>query len=611
MSTKLNRVLFNYDQTSQFSDTERRRARNNIGAGYSNLMDITLNSDNTKLLKNVYKSADGTTGTEDSSLTASNLKKFLSLDKVSNQKITVTTTSVSDGSVTLTKYSLPTATADALGGIKIGYSETGKNYAMKLDSGKAYVSVPWSDTHYTANMYVGAQNATANGEKTNGNVYLTLRENSTTRASFKIVGTGGTTVSSDSSGTITINTSATADTKNTAGLGNYSTGSVLIDPLAFSIPFFDDDSKTSGATYLKTYDTLNSSPLLAIKYAPATQYYDAHWETYSAGQRIPAYATAPTSNDVGKLMTVEPCGNIGFTALAFPHVVSWNDLATSGLIHVGFGEFASMWTGIASEHKSTAKTILTNMTTSTAYISEDNTISVLAFNCIYTDGNASTHLYLHAQSNYIAASAKDYSLQLPLADDMLATQTYVREAVGALSNNFSEYAENHDEGTYYYSESTAGTSMTEVLTISKTIRLRYTASSTRVDSSGFMRGTLGLFVGPNWGSVSSPNRFRSARVSASYVEVFGSITGNEFFSDYAVQSQGDSVPAVRNYADLFTYFHVPGKQGESAEYVFHFNIKDADAKMFNMDLNLSVRCTAFYESNQGRSYELYWRWHRY
>lgn len=45
-------------------------------------------------------------------------------------------------------YVLPTATSDALGGIKIGYAASGKNYAIVLDAnGKAYVNVPWTD-HY-------------------------------------------------------------------------------------------------------------------------------------------------------------------------------------------------------------------------------------------------------------------------------------------------------------------------------------------------------------------------------------------------------------------------------------------------------------------------------
>ena len=43
-------------------------------------------------------------------------------------------------------YTLPTASSSALGGIKIGYSASGKNYAVQLSDGKAYVNVPWTDT---------------------------------------------------------------------------------------------------------------------------------------------------------------------------------------------------------------------------------------------------------------------------------------------------------------------------------------------------------------------------------------------------------------------------------------------------------------------------------
>ncbi|SHL74061.1 hypothetical protein SAMN04488494_0617 [Xylanibacter ruminicola] len=47
-------------------------------------------------------------------------------------------------------YTLPTATADVLGGIKIGYTNSGKNYAVALDAnGNAYVNVPWTDNNTT------------------------------------------------------------------------------------------------------------------------------------------------------------------------------------------------------------------------------------------------------------------------------------------------------------------------------------------------------------------------------------------------------------------------------------------------------------------------------
>lgn len=42
------------------------------------------------------------------------------------------------------------ATADTLGLVKIGYSSSGKNYAVSLDSnGKMYVNVPWTDNNMT------------------------------------------------------------------------------------------------------------------------------------------------------------------------------------------------------------------------------------------------------------------------------------------------------------------------------------------------------------------------------------------------------------------------------------------------------------------------------
>lgn len=59
----------------------------------------------------------------------------------------------------LNNYSLPLAASGVRGGIQIGYAENGKNYAVKLDSEKAYVSVPWTDQ----NVLQNAVNVT-NGE---------------------------------------------------------------------------------------------------------------------------------------------------------------------------------------------------------------------------------------------------------------------------------------------------------------------------------------------------------------------------------------------------------------------------------------------------------------
>lgn len=55
--------------------------------------------------------------------------------------------------------SIPQASSSALGGIKIGYSDNGRNYAVELDSsGKAYVNVPWADTNTTYNVATTSAN---------------------------------------------------------------------------------------------------------------------------------------------------------------------------------------------------------------------------------------------------------------------------------------------------------------------------------------------------------------------------------------------------------------------------------------------------------------------
>ena len=58
----------------------------------------------------------------------------------------------------LNNYTLIQATSDALGGIKIGYAENGKNYPVELSDGKAFVNVPWTDTNTT---YDNATSSTA------------------------------------------------------------------------------------------------------------------------------------------------------------------------------------------------------------------------------------------------------------------------------------------------------------------------------------------------------------------------------------------------------------------------------------------------------------------
>lgn len=70
-------------------------------------------------------------------------------------------------------YSLPLATASVRGGVKIGYTQSGKNYPVQLSNEKMYVNVPWTDTNTT----YGLASTSANGllAKLSGNTSQFMR----------------------------------------------------------------------------------------------------------------------------------------------------------------------------------------------------------------------------------------------------------------------------------------------------------------------------------------------------------------------------------------------------------------------------------------------------
>lgn len=85
---------------------------------------------------------------------------------------------------TTSSYTLPVAASGTRGGIKIGYSESGTNYAVKLSSEKAYVTVPWTDekTGYSSSstnaaypiLFKPSTSTTTTAAKSAFNTYVTL-----------------------------------------------------------------------------------------------------------------------------------------------------------------------------------------------------------------------------------------------------------------------------------------------------------------------------------------------------------------------------------------------------------------------------------------------------
>ena len=111
----------------------------------------------------------------------------------------------------------------------LGYTTTGKNYKVTADSNSnLYVNVPWTDTntHYTTGITAGATGTTTNSATTNGNTYIKIKDDSTHRGQIKISGSGGTLVTSDASGNVTIATN----------LSSYVTTSSLTSTLAGYLP---------------------------------------------------------------------------------------------------------------------------------------------------------------------------------------------------------------------------------------------------------------------------------------------------------------------------------------------------------------------------------------
>ena len=68
----------------------------------------------------------------------------------------VTSVATATETVTDTIYTLPLA-ADVRGGVKVGYSENGKNYPIELSSEQMYVNVPWTDTTTTDTQLTTAE----------------------------------------------------------------------------------------------------------------------------------------------------------------------------------------------------------------------------------------------------------------------------------------------------------------------------------------------------------------------------------------------------------------------------------------------------------------------
>lgn len=132
-------------------------------------------------------------------------------------KFVSSVTADSTGKISVAKSTLASATSSAIGGIQLGYTAPGyntdKKYAVQMDTtgdnaGKAYVQVPWQDTHYTSsNVICSSSTGTTDGAVTaSDTAYLNHTDNGIVTSSHQILGSG-VTVTADNSGNLTLSSS--------------------------------------------------------------------------------------------------------------------------------------------------------------------------------------------------------------------------------------------------------------------------------------------------------------------------------------------------------------------------------------------------------------------
>lgn len=111
---------------------------------------VATNGGSFKVTDVTYDAYGHITGSQDRTITLSESKKgtVTSITLTQGDGITVSSSGTAITSSGTRTISLNAATSDTIGGIKVGYTTSGKNYKVQLDSNNnAYVNVPWTDNN--------------------------------------------------------------------------------------------------------------------------------------------------------------------------------------------------------------------------------------------------------------------------------------------------------------------------------------------------------------------------------------------------------------------------------------------------------------------------------
>lgn len=139
-------------------------------------------------------------------------------------------------------FDLKAATSGELGGIKLGYTASGKNYPVVLDSNsKAYVNVPWSDTTYTL---PAATATTLGGVKIGTGIAV----------SSGTISNSGVRSITGSGATLSVNTGGTASTITINHVANATSASYATESV-YMTQYSGSDAEATGLLISKQYST--------------------------------------------------------------------------------------------------------------------------------------------------------------------------------------------------------------------------------------------------------------------------------------------------------------------------------------------------------------------
>ena len=176
---------------------------------------------------------------------------YLTIPDLKNEQLAINATYLNG--LPGSKYQLGISTSDGVDLSEYKLTLSDGSSSIKVDTTNKTAAISIADTHYTAYMYVGAASTSSNSSTSNP--YLKLYENGSLRSQKQIKGSGATSVSSDSSGNITISSTNTTYSDATTSAHGLMTAADKIklnglDSTAYALKF-DTDSYSVGSSSYK------------------------------------------------------------------------------------------------------------------------------------------------------------------------------------------------------------------------------------------------------------------------------------------------------------------------------------------------------------------------